>query len=172
MRCAGRWPISPTSTFKADDGLRVAFFAETTSKLLVFATNGRAYTLDAAKLPGGRGHGEPIRLFIELEQEADVVSVFRYEGGRKLIVGSKEGRGFIVGEDECVGNTRKGKQLLNVTLPDEARAIAPAIGELVAVIGDNRKMIVQGVGFCRTCVLRHLACSREDLDLSRDGHDR
>jgi topoisomerase IV subunit A len=129
-------------TFKADDGLRVAFFAETTSKLLVFATNGRAYTIDAAKLPGGRGHGEPIRLFIELEQEADVVSVFRYEGGRKLIVGSKEGRGFIVAEDECVGNTRKGKQLLNVTAPDEARAIAPAIGELVATIGDNRKMIV------------------------------
>jgi topoisomerase-4 subunit A len=129
-------------TFKADDGLRVAFFAETTSKLLVFATNGRCYTIDAGKLPGGRGHGEPIRLFIELEQEADVVSVFRYEGGRKLIVGSKEGRGFIVAEDECVGNTRKGKQLLNVTTPDEARAIAPAFGELVAVIGDNRKMIV------------------------------
>jgi topoisomerase IV subunit A len=129
-------------TFKADDGLRVAFFAETTSKLLVFATNGRCYTIDAAKLPGGRGHGEPIRLFIELEQEAEVVSVFRYEGGRKLIVGSKEGRGFIVAEDECVGNTRKGKQLLNVTAPDEARAIAQAVGELVAVIGDNRKMIV------------------------------
>jgi topoisomerase-4 subunit A len=129
-------------TFKADDGLRVAFFAETTSKLLVFATNGRCYTIDAAKLPGGRGHGEPIRLFIELEQEAEVVSVFRYEGGRKLIVGSKEGRGFIVAEDECVGNTRKGKQLLNVTAPDEARAIALAVGELVAVIGDNRKMIV------------------------------
>jgi topoisomerase-4 subunit A len=108
----------------------------------VFATNGRCYTIDAGKLPGGRGHGEPIRLFIELEQEADVVSVFRYEGGRKLIVGSKEGRGFIVAEDECVGNTRKGKQLLNVTTPDEARAIAPAFGELVAVIGDNRKMIV------------------------------
>jgi topoisomerase-4 subunit A len=129
-------------TFKADDALRVAFFAETTSKLLVFATNGRCYTIDAAKLPGGRGHGEPIRLFIELEQEAEVVSVFRYEGGRKLIVGSKEGRGFIVAEDECVGNTRKGKQLLNVTAPDEARAIAQAVGELVAVIGDNRKMIV------------------------------
>ena len=73
--------------FKADDGLKLAFFAETTSKLLVFATNGRCYTIEAAKLPGGRGHGEPIRLFIELEQEADAISVFRYEGGRKLIVG-------------------------------------------------------------------------------------
>jgi topoisomerase IV subunit A len=128
--------------FKADDGLKLAFFAETTSKLLVFATNGRCYTIDAAKLPGGRGHGEPIRLFIELEQEADVISVIRHEGGRKFIVGSKQGRGFIVPEDECVANTRKGKQVLNVTPPDEARAIAPAIGELVAAIGDNRKMVV------------------------------
>jgi topoisomerase-4 subunit A len=128
--------------FKADDGLKLAFFAETTSKLLVFATNGRCYTIDAAKLPGGRGHGEPIRLFIELEQEADAISVFRYEGGRKFIVGSKQGRGFIVPEDECVANTRKGKQVLNVTPPDEARAIAPAVGELVATIGDNRKMVV------------------------------
>ena len=128
--------------FKADDRLRLAFFAETTSKLLIFATNGRCYTIEAAKLPGGRGHGEPIRLFIDLEQEAEPVAVFRYQGGRKLIVGSKEGRGFVVPEDECLGNTRKGKQVLNVTPPDEARAIAPAEGELVAAIGDNRKMIV------------------------------
>src|SRR6516162_6088387 len=128
--------------FKADDGFKLAFFAETTSKVLAFATNGRCYTIEAAKLPGGRGHGEPIRLFIELEQEADVISVFRYEGGRKLIVGSKQGRGFIVAEDECIANTRKGKQVLNVTAPDEARALAPAVGELVAAIGDNRKMVV------------------------------
>jgi topoisomerase-4 subunit A len=128
--------------FKADDALKVAFFAETTSKLLIFATNGRCYTIEAAKLPGGRGHGEPIRLFIDLEQEADVIAVFRHEGARKLIVASKQGRGFIVAEDECLGNTRKGKQVLNVTPPDEARAIAPAEGELVAAIGENRKMLV------------------------------
>jgi topoisomerase IV subunit A len=129
-------------TFKADDALKLAFFAETTSKLLVFATNGRCYTIEAAKLPGGRGHGEPVRLFIELEQDADVISVFRYEGGRKLIVGSRQGRGFIVAEDECVANTRKGKQVLNVKPPDEARAIGAAEGELVAAIGENRKMLV------------------------------
>ncbi|HEY2531265.1 MAG TPA: DNA topoisomerase IV subunit A [Xanthobacteraceae bacterium] len=128
--------------FKADDGLKLAFFAETTSKLLLFATNGRCYTIEAAKLPGGRGHGEPIRLFIELEQEADMVSVFRYQGERKLMVASRQGRGFIVAEDECLANTRKGKQILNVTPPDAARAIAPVEGELAAAIGDNRKMLV------------------------------
>jgi topoisomerase IV subunit A len=131
-----------TLAFKADDGLKLAFFAETTSKLLIFATNGRFYTIEAAKLPGGRGHGEPVRLFIELEQEADLVSVFRYQGGRKLIVASHQGRGFVVPEDECLGNTRKGKQVLNVKAPDAARAVAPVEGELVAAIGENRKIVV------------------------------
>jgi len=131
-----------TLAFKTDDGPKLAFFAETTSKLLVFATNGRFYTIEAAKLPGGRGHGEPIRLFIELEQEADFVSVFRYQGSRKLLVASSQGRGFMVSEDECLANTRKGKQVLNVKPPDAARAVAPVEGELVAAIGENRKMLI------------------------------
>src|SRR6476620_1030911 len=102
--------------FKADDGPKFAFPAETTSKCLVFAPNGRFYTLDAAKLPGGRGHGEPIRLFADLEQEAAVVAVFRHQGGRKVLVARTEGRGFVVPEDECLANTRKGKQVLNVAM--------------------------------------------------------
>jgi topoisomerase IV subunit A len=128
--------------FKADDGPKFAFAAETTSKCLVFASNGRFYTLDAAKLPGGRGHGEPIRLFIDLEQEADVVAVFRHQGGRKFLLASAKGRGFVVAEEECLANTRKGKQVLNVAPPDAARAVATVTGELVASIGENRKMLI------------------------------
>ena len=128
--------------FKADDGPKFAFPAETTSKCLVFATNGRFYTFDAAKLPGGRGHGEPIRLFADLEQDADIVSVFRHQGGRKFLVGSQQGRGFVVPEDECLGNTRKGKQVLNVSPPDAACALAVVEGELAAAIGENRKLVI------------------------------
>ena len=128
--------------FKADDGPKFAFAAETTSKCLVLASNGRFYTLDAAKLPGGRGHGEPIRLFIDLEQEAELVAVFRHQGGRKFLLASAQGRGFVVPEDECLANTRKGKQVLNVVPPDAARAIAIVEGELVASIGENRKMVI------------------------------
>jgi topoisomerase-4 subunit A len=128
--------------FKGDDRLKLAFFAETTSKLLAFATNGRFYTLEAAKLPGGRGHGEPVRLFIDLEQEADILTVFPFQGGRRLLLASIAGRGFVVAEDECLANTRKGKQVLNVDAPDEARAVAPVEGELVAAIGENRKLVV------------------------------
>jgi len=128
--------------FKTDDRLRFSFPAETTTKILVFATNGRFYTLDAAKLPGGRGHGEPIRLFIDLEQEADIVAAFPYQGGRKFLVTSHTGHGFVVPEDECVANTRKGKVVLNVTLPEEARALTTVEGDTVAIIGDNRKLLI------------------------------
>jgi topoisomerase-4 subunit A len=128
--------------FKSDDALKFAFPAETTSKCLVFATNGRFYTLEAAKLPGGRGHGEPIRLFIDLEQESDLISVEPFKGGRKFLVAAHDGRGFIVLEDECLANTRKGKQILNVKMPNEARAVTPIEGDLVASVGENRKLLI------------------------------
>jgi topoisomerase IV subunit A len=132
-------------SFKADDGLRFAFAAETTSKCLILASNGRFYTVEAGKLPGGRGHGEPVRLFIDLEGEADLVAVFAAVGGRKFLVASGEGRGFVVPEDECIANTRKGKQVLNVMPPDAARALAVVDGDTVAVVGENRKLVLFGL---------------------------
>ncbi|MBR0695912.1 DNA topoisomerase IV subunit A [Bradyrhizobium lablabi] len=131
--------------FKTDDKLDHAFFAETTSKLLLFATNGKFYSLDVAKLPGGRGHGEPIRIFIDLDQDAAIVSLFVNKGERKFLIASSEGQGFIVKEEDCVGNTRKGKQVLNVEMPNEARAIATVTGDTVAVIGTNHKMVLFGI---------------------------
>src|SRR5438094_840692 len=129
-------------TFKTDDQLGFAFFAETTSKLLLFATNGKFYSLDVAKLPGGRGHGEPIRMFIDMEQDAAIVSLFVNSGGRKFLIASHEGQGFVANEDDCVGNTRKGKQVLNVEMPNEAKAITTVLGDTVAVIGSNHKMVL------------------------------
>ena len=131
--------------FKTDDKLDQAFFAESTSKLLLFATNGKFYSLDVAKLPGGRGHGEPIRMFADLDQDAAIVSLFVNKGGRKFLIASTDGQGFIVNEDDCVGNTRKGKQVLNVKLPAEGRAITTVAGDMVAVIGSNHKMVVFGL---------------------------
>jgi topoisomerase-4 subunit A len=132
-------------SFKTDDKLGQAFFAESTSKLLLFATNGKFYSLDVAKLPGGRGHGEPIRMFVDLDQDAAIVSLFVNKGGRKFLVASSEGQGFVVNEEDCVGNTRKGKQVMNVTMPAEAKAITTVAGDMVAVIGSNHKMVVFGI---------------------------
>jgi topoisomerase-4 subunit A len=128
--------------FKEGDGPRFTLHAETTDKILLFATDGRFYTLDAAKLPGGRGHGEPVRLMIDLDESRDIVELFVHQPGRKLLVASHEGNGFIVPEDEVVAMRRAGKQVLNVSGTDEAVACAVVQGDHVAVIGDNRKLLI------------------------------
>ena len=128
--------------FKQGDELKRAFKAYTTDKVLLFATNGKVFTLEANALPGGRGHGEPVRLMIDLEENHDIAEAFAYEPGRKLLVASAAGYGFIVPEDEVVAGTRKGKQILNVSEPDEAKVCVPVVGDCVATIGENRKMLV------------------------------
>ncbi len=128
--------------FKTDDGLKFAFPTETTAKVLIFGSNGRFYTIEAAKLPGGRGHGEPLRLFIDMEQDADAVAALAYEGGRKFLVASYAGNGFVVPEEEVLGTTRKGRQVLNLKGSDKAAALAVVAGDHVATIGENRKMLI------------------------------
>jgi len=128
-------------SFKGDDALQTAFFTETTAKVLVLASNGKVFTLDASKLPGGRGFGDPIRLMIELEETAEIVSAFPYKPGTKLLMVSSEGRGFVAPADDVVANTRKGRQVLNVDGTHVAMLAAPADGDHVAIIGENRKLL-------------------------------
>lgn len=128
--------------FKGDDTLKTAFFAETTSKIIVAATNGRFFTLEASKLPGGRGFGDPIRLMVDLEEGADFIAAFPFKAGSKLLVVGSDGRGFVVPTDEIVANTRKGKQILNLDAPARAVVCAEAEGDHVAIIGENRKLLV------------------------------
>ncbi|HEX2840275.1 DNA topoisomerase IV subunit A [Hyphomicrobium sp.] len=128
--------------FKQGDSLKRAIKAQTTDKLILFATNGRFFTLEASQLPGGRGHGEPVRLMVDLEENQDFAECFVHEPGRKLLVASTGGYGFVVPEDEVVASTRKGKQILNVAADEEARVCVPVDGDQVATIGENRKMLV------------------------------
>jgi len=130
------------ATFKGDDGLKTSFFSETTSKILVLASDGKVFTLDAAKLPGGRGQGEPIRLMADIDESAAIVAVWAYAAGAKRLIAASDGNGFIVGDDELLSSTRKGRAVINVTAPATAALIAPAAGDHVAVIGQNRKLIV------------------------------
>ncbi len=127
--------------FKDGDGLKRARCAMTTDTLVLFATNGKFYSLGADKMPGGRGHGEPVRLMVELEENHDILDIFVHRPGRKLLVASSAGFGFVVNEDDVVAMTRKGKQVLNITPPDEALVCAPGDGDMVAVVGENRKML-------------------------------
>jgi len=126
--------------FKGDDGLAFAFPTETTAKVLLIASDGKAFTLDASKLPGGRGFGEPIRLMVDLDAEAEIMAAFPYAAGTKRLVAARDARGFIVAEDDLVATTRKGRQVMNL---DDARLwrIVPVEGDMVAVVGENRKLL-------------------------------
>jgi topoisomerase-4 subunit A len=134
----------PSADDKYKEGDRGRFWikAETTDRLILFATSGRFYTLPCDKLPGGRGHGEPVRLMVEMADTDEIVALFVHQPGRKLIVASASGNGFVVPEDEVVAQTRKGKQVLNVEAGVEAMALAPVEGDHVAVVGENHKLIV------------------------------
>ncbi|MGO4705413.1 DNA topoisomerase IV subunit A [Microvirga sp. 2MCAF38] len=127
--------------FKGDDSLKTSFFAETTSKIVVVATNGRFFTLEASKLPGGRGFGDPIRLMVDLDEGADFIAAFPYKAGTKLLVAGTDGRGFVVPTDDVIANTRKGKQILNLDEPAKLVVCADAEGDHVAIVGENRKLL-------------------------------
>ncbi|MDR6634043.1 topoisomerase-4 subunit A [Phyllobacterium sp. 1468] len=131
-----------TLTFKEGDKLKLAFHAETTDRILVLTTGGKFYTIGANSLPGGRGHGEPIRIIVDMENDQDIVTAFVHNPERKLLLSSHMGNGFLVPEAEVIANTRKGRQVMNVKTPDEARHCIPISGDSVAIVGENRKMLV------------------------------
>lgn len=128
--------------FKDGDESQFVLHAETTDRLIVFGSNGRFYTLSAASLPGGRGMGEPLRLMVDLPNDADIVTLFLHQPGRRLLVASTGGDGFVVPEDDVLAQTRTGRQVLNVRAPVRALMCKPVIGDHVACVGENRKVLV------------------------------
>ncbi len=131
-------------TYKDGDKGKYIVRAQTTDKVMLFSSSGKFFTLEASKLPGGRGHGEPVRLLADIDAADAIAGLFIYQAGAKRLIASTEGDGFIVAEDECVANTRKGKQVLNVKTPAEA-LICSAVAEnadYIATIGENRKMLI------------------------------
>jgi topoisomerase IV subunit A len=136
--------VDDSSSLKFKDGDDAAFVlhAETTDKILLFASDGRAFTLGADKLPGGRGQGEPIRLMIDLGEDDETIALFVHEPGAKRLVASSKGDGFIVSEDDMIASKRSGKLVLNVDSKTRAVVAAPADGDQVAVIGKNRKLLI------------------------------
>ncbi|MBS0539753.1 MAG: DNA topoisomerase IV subunit A [Proteobacteria bacterium] len=130
--------------YKEGDEARFAVHAQSTDKILVFGTNGRFYTLGCDRLPSARGHGEPVRLMIELGNEQDIVDLFVLKGGRKFLVASDAGRGFIVPEDEVVAQTKNGKQVLNLADKEKAQAVSvvPEGADQIAALSEGRKLLV------------------------------
>ncbi|MBL4766862.1 MAG: DNA topoisomerase IV subunit A [Rhodobacteraceae bacterium] len=138
----GHIDLSRELKFKDGDEARFTFHAETTDRLLVFGSNGRFYTLSAANLPGGRGMGEPLRLMVDLPNDVQIVDLFIHKPGRKLLVASTAGDGFIVPEDDVLAQTRTGRQVLNVKGDARAFTCVPLAGDHVAVVSENGKFLV------------------------------
>jgi len=130
--------------FKEGDGPAFAFHAQTTDKLLLVAATGRIYTLAADKLPGGRGFGEPVRLMIDLEGEAGITNLFPYRAGDRILFAATDGKGFVAKMEDAIGETRKGRQVVNLRAGAVVRVARPIAAEddYVAAIGDNRKLVV------------------------------
>ena len=128
--------------YKEGDEEKFVLEVETTDKILLFASNGRFYTMGVDKLPGGRGLGEPVRLMIDLPNEAEIIGIVKYQPEQKFIVAASDGRGFIVKTEDVLAQTRNGKQVLNVDEKVRAVAFSPAGGDHIAVIGTNRKLLL------------------------------
>ena len=128
--------------FKDGDGPRLIFHAQTTDKLLALASNGRFYTILASSLPGGRGMGEPLRLMVDIPDEALIVNLITFRPGQKLLVASSTGDGFIVTHDDVVAQTKSGKQILNTRGDAVAKICHDICGDHVAVVGENRKVLI------------------------------
>ncbi len=128
--------------FKEGDSLHMILKAETTDKILIFASDGRFYTLGGDKLPKGRGHGEPLRILIDMANDVGVVAMMVHRPDRKLLVASQSGRGFLAEESELIAQTRAGRMVLNVEDGDKAAFCISALGDSVAIIGENRKLLV------------------------------
>jgi topoisomerase-4 subunit A len=130
--------------WREGDGPFIHFHAQTTDKLALFGDNGRAYTLTGDKLPGGRGFGEPVRLQIDLEPEAEIVNLLVIRPGMKLLLASSDGRGFVASGEATIAETRKGKQLVNLRPGGKVAVVRPIPddADAVAVVGENRKLLV------------------------------
>ena len=130
--------------WREGDGPCIHFHAQTTDRLALFASNGRVYTLAGDKLPSARGFGEPVRLFIDLDAEVDIVQLLVVRPEMKLLVASSDGKGFVTSGEATSAETRKGKQLVNVRPGAKVAVVRPVADEAdaVAVVGENRKMLV------------------------------
>jgi topoisomerase IV subunit A len=131
--------------FKSDDTMKTWFHTETTAKLLMLVSNGKVFTIEASKLPGGRGFGDPVRVIIDIDEGAEIVRLWQHQAGTKLLMvatGDNDVRGFMVASDELLANTKKGKNALTVDGKWKAVLAVPAAGDSVAIIGENRKLLV------------------------------
>ena len=138
----GQVADTATLVFKGDDSLKIAFFTESTARVAVLATDGKVFTIEVGRLPGGRGFGEPLRLIVDLGETEEVVAVLPYDETARVLVASSDGRGFVAPMSDLVVGTRKGRALISPNPPAKAKLMVPARGDHVAVVSNDRHMVI------------------------------
>ena len=138
----GHVSLTDEFKFKDDDALQIALHAQTTDKLVIMDSSGKFFNVAANEIPSGRGFGQPLRLMIDVANNDEVVSMFVFEPKASYLIASKRGYGFIIDENHIIAQTRNGRKIMNVSEGDAAMFCLKVTGDMVAIVGDNRKLLV------------------------------
>ncbi len=143
IRCIkGHVDLNDDFKFKDDDALLYAIHAQTTDKIVLLDNKGKFFNVAAKDIPSGRGFGQPVRLMIDLANNDEVISMFVYEQGVNYLIASDKGYGFIVDENHLLAQTRSGRKIMNVADGENMKFCLPMTGDYVAVVGENRRLLV------------------------------
>ena len=138
----GYIPLTDEFKFKEDDSLLTVIHAYTTDKIILFDSAGKFFNINASEIPSGRGFGQPVRLMVDLGVQDNVVAMFVFEKGAKYIVSSDYGHGFVIDESHIIAQTRNGRKILNLAEGEVAQFCRKIEGDMVAVVGENRKLLI------------------------------
>lgn len=138
----GYIPLTDEFKFKEDDSLLTVIHAYTTDKIILFDSAGKFFNINASEIPSGRGFGQPVRLMVDLGVQDNVVAMFAFEKGAKYIVSSDYGHGFVIDESHIIAQTRNGRKILNLAEGEVAQFCRKIEGDMVAVVGENRKLLI------------------------------
>ena len=143
IRCVkGHVPLTDEFKFKDDDALLMAIHAQTTDKIILFDNSGKFFNINGSEIPSGRGFGQPLRLMIDLGNNDNICTMFTFEPKASYLIASNSGRGFVVDENHLIAQTRNGRKIMNLAAGEEAIFCKKITGDMVALIGENRKLLV------------------------------
>jgi len=143
IRCMkGHMPLTDEFKFKDDDALQQAIHAQTTDKIILFDTSGKFFNINANEIPSGRGFGQPLRLMVDLGMNDNVCEMFVFDAKTQYLIASNTGKGFLVDENHILAQTRNGRKIMNLAEGEIACFCKPITGNMVAIIGENRKLLV------------------------------
>ena len=141
----GKDHIASDIKFKDGDDLSLMFSTMSNNKILLLSSNGKFFTIEVAMLPSGRGFGDPLKLMIDLEDGAEIVSIHPFDKDKNILIASKLGNGFVVSHNDILSNRKSGKQVLNLSEGDKAKISSQIKGKDIAVIGENKKMVIYSI---------------------------